>query len=192
MPVACNSRGELLVTEPVIESIPNDVTIDGELTVNSKGASDPENIRWLFNESGQLSLLEPDAENNVHELSATGYVVHRRMADDPKGYVAICQTQYAIRVHNASLQPIYSLDWTGNAFALNLCIALEPDNPANYSPVPSEADAPEQLAYQGPVLDVHKELVFLRSQVKLLMEKLKMVPEGGWDVWDGSAETTES
>jgi hypothetical protein len=34
VPVPCNARGELLTVAPKIESIPNDVEIDGDLTVN--------------------------------------------------------------------------------------------------------------------------------------------------------------
>ena len=45
---------------------------------------------------------------------------------------------------------------------------------------------------KGTTLDVGEELQFLRTQVRALMEKLNMVPEGGWPVWDGSSETTES
>lgn len=34
VPVAANNRGELLTVAPVIEKIPNDVEIDGQLQVN--------------------------------------------------------------------------------------------------------------------------------------------------------------
>ena len=36
VPVACNSRGELLVADPVIEEIPNDVDFDGDVSITGK------------------------------------------------------------------------------------------------------------------------------------------------------------
>jgi len=37
VPVACNASGRLLVTDVNIEEIPNDVTLDGDLTVTGTG-----------------------------------------------------------------------------------------------------------------------------------------------------------
>ena len=71
--------------------------------------------------------------------------------------------------------------------APEVLIALEPNNPANYRTTTTEGEQAEE--YTGPVMSVREELEFLRAQVRALMEKLKMTPEGGWPVWDGSAET---
>ena len=36
VPVACNSRGELLIVEPVFEEIPNDVSFDGDVEISGE------------------------------------------------------------------------------------------------------------------------------------------------------------
>ena len=69
-------------------------------------------------------------------------------------------------------------------------LQLEPNNPANFQTVTDGEESTTE--YIGPELDVLQALVALKNEVQRLEEKLKMVPEGGWEVWDGSSETTES
>lgn len=72
-------------------------------------------------------------------------------------------------------------------------IQTEPDNPDNYKTT-TDKDGNELREYIGPTLDVKKELQSLRSVVASLVteiqrveEKLRMTPESGWEVWDGSS-----
>ena len=55
IPVACNARGELLTVAPVIEKIPNDVEIEGDLTVTGT----------INGDSGGSGLPAPGPEGSI-------------------------------------------------------------------------------------------------------------------------------
>ena len=163
VPVACNSRGELLITDPTIEQISNNLQIDGTLIVNP---SENEDYQW--------SLTE--------DLLITAF---RSNESDGSGAIRLTRPNYAAAVINFAGVATWKINWDGTANATNLKLMLEPDNPAHY--ITTKRDGESDTQYTGPVLDVAEELLFLRAQVRALMEKLKMSPEGGWPVWDGES-----
>ena len=39
-----------------------------------------------------------------------------------------------------------------------------------------------------PLRDIPGELTIVEQQLQRVLEKLRMVPEAGWEIWDGSDE----
>ena len=162
VPVACNSRGELLITDPVIERIPNSLTVEGIFKT-----SDPNN-----------------AESSI-TLSTTGFATFTRYQEaDDADWVKIAQQSNAIAVKPFDSNARFKVYWDGTMESANVRLLLEPDNPDHY--ISRTKDGESVTEYSGPVIDLVEELQFLRAQVQALMERLKMTPEGGWPVWDGS------
>ena len=186
VPVACNSRGELLITEPVIEQIDNDVTINGNLAVNKVNfkINDLDGA-YAIGGTMFLTLTEPGLGQDSFNVNNEGRSRVRRYADGVLqgfAYYGTKETAFDARAGNGTIK--WSVDYQGNNSVTSLLIALEPDDPNHY--FSSERNGDEISTYKGPVLNVREELEFLRAQVRSLMERLKMTPEGGWEVWDGS------
>jgi hypothetical protein len=188
VPVACNSRGELLVTEPVISEIDNNLTINGQLDCFSQEI-DESRWRLRFNDvTGGLHLNNVDTEDAAWAIYRTGELYNYVSTSTGTGRVRIGGEAFAHRVTNQSGVNVFQVNWDGSTFAPSQKLFTEPDKPEHYSTVKNATTGEEAIEYIGPVLDVGEELVFLRAQVRSLMEKLKMTPEGGWPVWDGSNE----
>ena len=189
VPVACNSRGELLVTEPVINEIDNDVTINGALSLVAS-ENEIEKWRWRFNRStGGVSLYDLETSNLSYAIESNGNVELVNYSEDGAARVRVCYDTYAILVKNYSGANTFRVDWSGITRTNKLELPTEADKSEHYSSIKNAETGEEITEYIGPVVDVGEELAFLRAQVRALMEKLKMTPEGGWPVWDGSAET---
>ena len=189
VPVGCNSRGELLIQEVVIEQIDNDVTITGDLNVNTT-AEDGVGLIWDFStEDRALVGRQSPSGTNQHVFNYSGLVAHRRLVQENPKAVSNCLSGVGFLIDDENTGTVYSIDWNGVVTGPGYRIMLEPDNPVHYSSVQCADTGEETKEYIGPVLDVREELEFLRAQVRALMEKLKMSPEGGWPVWDGSTET---
>ena len=189
VPVACNSRGELLVTEPVINEIDNDVTIQGVLAVEVPGNETYVTPTFTIPEKGGWEYRLENVEQSISYLDEKGILVLRRLIPEAKGVVSACAANQAYAIKNTEDTMVWSVNWSGVTSGPNFRIWLEPDNPVHFSTVRTTETGEETKEYIGPVIDVREELEFLRAQVRALMEKLKMTPEGGWPVWDGSAET---
>ena len=189
VPVACNSKGELLVDKPNIEQIDNNVTIAGDLVIDNS-YDGGNGLIWNFSQENKTLTGRSNLDDVYsHEFYLSGLVKHVRKLNDEYREVGICLSGAAIRVSSESNDSIYSISWNGVAEGSNFRIMLEPDNPIHYSSVRNTETGEETKEYIGPVMNVRDELEFLRNQVRALMEKLKMTPEGGWEVWDGSTET---
>ena len=189
VPVACNSRGELLVTEPVIEQIDNDVSINGNVEI-SIGNSETNRVDFRFqNDLTSFGAWNIQSGFYAHDFRKGGHAIHRRVYEtDSFREVELTNNSLAIAVRNGDTTT-WKVDWAGRVNGTSVLITLEPDNPAHYRFVRDAETGEESKEYVGPVINVRDELEFLRTQVRALMEKLKMTPEGGWEVWDGSTET---
>ena len=189
VPVACNSKGELLVDKPVIEQIDNDVTIDGNLKLNMPsdfwrvgstyiGVTSPEGLMVgeLCHYGGGTSELA---------LVSGGYrgPDSAWVSNNPEG------------VGNA-----LGIFMGAGGTSISFCVDADKETGSgrgitNRFTVNLDGGQLEALrlgplnGQKGATIDVGEELEFLRAQVRALMEKLKMSPEGGWPVWDGSTET---
>lgn len=186
VPVACNSRGELLITKPVIEEIDNDVTVNGKFKVfsESDGGEGSVSSTWSFTKNG-LSLYIGDDSELTHRLSTNGQVSHFRLEEN-LGSVTLCSSVRSIQVSDSDGTSVWSVTWDGTSQFRSVQIPLDPDNQDHYAAAEASQGEEAVSTYTGPVLDVAEELVFLRAQVQAVMERLKMTPEGGWPVWDGS------
>ena len=189
VPVACNTRGELLIEEVKIEEIDNDLTVNGGLEIKI-GETEPYRVDWRFqNEVETFGAWNVEHEYYAHDFRTSGHCIHKRYVE-PNVFrnVQITLNSAAIRVFDEGIAQ-WSVGWDGAVTSNSLLISLEPDNPIHYSSVRNAETGEETKEYIGPVVNVGEELEFLRAQVRILMEKLKMTPEGGWEVWDGSTET---
>jgi hypothetical protein len=189
VPVACNSRGELLIEEVVIEQIDNDVTIDGALTVRWVTTTRTDNGEYVFGSPQKYLLCRPPlpASGSTFYVDYDGSTRWRPYDEQGAriGTLFAC-TSNALQVTGQSDSVRWFVDWNGNQTARDVLITVDPDDASNWQPTNGDEEA---VLYTGPVISVREELVFLRAQVRALMERLKMTPEGGWPVWDGSDET---
>ena len=189
VPVGCNSRGELLIEEVVIEQIENDLTLEGSLAIKAPEEANG-GVAWLFSKSsGNLTCVLSSSGLTSHRLKYEGTSTHTRTRSEQPHNVEICSNNRAYRQWIGDGASNYWIDWSGSTTGTRFQIMLEPNNPVHFSSVRDVETGEETKEYIGPVIDVREELEFLRSQVRALMEKLKMTPEGGWPVWDGSTET---
>jgi len=189
VPVACNSKGELLVVEPRIEVIGNDVTINGVLTVPLPTEGTGDNWFITLGNQGSMEIRDTTLGRTSFFSNRGGTGFRQLTLDQVVGKVTITNNNRAIQAFNGEDSLVYSVDFAGNVHQNNLYIRLNPDDSAQYQTLRDEESGEEMTLYVGPYLDVKEELLFLRAQVRALMEKLKMSPEGGWPVWDGSAES---
>ena len=186
VPVACNSRGELLVTEPVIEQINNDVEIDGVITAHQLNTTGPDEGQYQLGTDTRFLFCKPfGAAGATFYMGFDGSSRWKISSNGSSvGTLWAGTTNYALEVQGSGGVQRWYVDWSGNQIARDVVIAVEPDDAANWQP--TEGNDEEAVGYTGPAISVRDELVFLRAQVRALMEKLKMSPEGGWPVWDGS------
>ena len=162
VPVACNERGELLVTDVVIEEIPNALTIDGDVSIKAR-----------------------DDDYTAISLKNSSYVsLKNGPSTDPVGEVRMSMPADAMAIGPDQQTFPLRIKWNGQVQAPTVLLSLEASNPDHY--VETTRDGESVKEYKGPTMDVGEELRFLRAQVQALMERLKMTPEGGWPVWDGS------
>lgn len=189
VPVACNSRGELLIEEPVIEQIDNNVEINGGLTLNvPKGNG--ETIKWQFkNNDGRLNAQNMTSGFVPFSFLSGGQVTVQRKVDEVNNKIILASGANSWTQTTANNTEALRITWDGFIYGPNVRIMLEPEVNENYTLYKSSESQEEVRKYVGPVLDVKTELQFLRQQLRETMEKLKMVPEGGWEVWDGSSDS---
>ena len=186
VPVACNSRGELLTVEPVIEEIPNDVTINGKLAVN-----EPANIFQASNrqfygvssDQGQIAGIFHGGSGNTH-FCAGGY---RTETDTWSRYsspectscslISLKSGTGQITFHTQSNKP------EGDTFVAPVRMYIDDTGPGGFD---FRLSRPDDTRSWSESISVFEELLFLRDQMRSLLERLKMAPEGGWEVWDGT------
>ena len=186
VPVACNSRGELLVSDVVIDQLNNDFRVNGELVVHETSDPGGPDSGWYFTDTGDLMYFPVERVDYNHLLAPNGYTVHSRLWEDI-GQVLLAMRYAAIQVKDNNNKLKWQVGWDGEASFRAVVIPTEPDNADHYVTTKTAAEGePDCLEYKGPVLDVAAELGFLRDQLRQTMERLKMTPEGGWEIWDGS------
>ena len=187
VPVACNSRGELLIEEVKVEEIENDLTVDG--SIKSHAPADLNQYSFSYsgvvgNGDGLYGGLYHHSQNAV-TIAANGY----RNSQNQWTSLAVEGSTSASIIQALSRSPrvVFRIheNWpTGSHYEPPIVFEVNQNGVVS----PSVVIQPEGLAKTGgQQINVGEELVFLRAQVRALMEKLKMTPEGGWPVWDGSA-----
>ena len=189
VPVGCNSRGELLIVQPVIEQIDNDVTINGALRTTPPDDYWSSSQTYIGIDMGSGDLCGSLDRYTDYSLCLTsnGY-----KSDD--GYWKSFDLNGSSAALQVELDPIgaeinFRLGGLWNDF-------VTPIIPRRFY-IDFEGGHTDNLFLhreglerkEGQVIEVGAELQFLRDQVRSLMERLKMTPEGGWEVWDGSTES---
>ena len=189
VPVACNSKGELLIEDVVIEEIPNDVVLDGVLTVNKGlGGYTPTGSNYLVcaDDDGPIGTLYWARDKEGIHLNAGG------MAGPDGKWLPFDfekmqgAAQIALSADSGTISfGTQGYKTPGEDLTVTTRFIINDYGPSSYQytlePDPTRSDHRK--------IEVREELEFLRSQLRELMEKLKMTPTGGWEVWDGSAET---
>ena len=179
VPVACNTRGELLIEDVKIENIENDVTIDGRLLVTATDTGGHA-MNWDFNNtSATLKLTDTSDGEDVHTFGPTGRVIHLKSDDGARDSIELCGGNFPLFIRKEDGSIPWKMDWSGNVTGPSLKLMLEADKTEHYSSVKDAETGGETTEYIGPVVDVGEELILLRAQVRALMERLKMEPEGG-------------
>ena len=189
VPVACNSRGELLIEEVNIEAIDNDLSISGNLQTRmpSDYWSKDQTYIGLSDGDGQpVGSLDRFLGWNTC-LTANGY-----RSNDGTWHSFECDDNVsALQIELDPRSPVINFRITGNK-PTGTTIAIDRRFYIDYA----GGHAENFFLHRGGlerseenVIDVGAELEFLKAQVRALMEKLRMAPEGGWEVWDGSSET---
>lgn len=188
VPVACNERGELLVTKTVIEEIDNNVIINGSLFVDQ-----PSDI-WNP-DAGFVSISDGDGNRS-------GQICHYGGGTSSFALVA-----GGYRIANSKWK---SNSETGSGVAngifmgasdalIDFCVESNKATGSSRGITSrfkvTEAGGTFEALHLGPLNDqkgitinVGEELALLKSQVSALMERLNMSSESGWEVSDESAE----
>ena len=187
VPVACNERGELLVTKTVVEEIDNDVTINGSFNVVSVDSAPSTYLYQFDKNTGDIEVADNSSSKTSWKILASGLGQFSNFTEAGTAKVNISGNSKPISVFTHTGPQVYYVSWSGIVSSANYYINLESEKAEHYSPVRNVETGEETKEYIGPVLDVRKELEFLRAQLRDLMEKLKMAPEGGWEVWDGES-----
>ena len=189
VPVAANAKGELLCATPVIDEIPNDVVLDGKfIGVEGLGSYMPDKSTYLV--SGPSNYPTGAMYPSFNELGV--HLVAGGMADNDNKWLKFGDDKFVggcSVVLDANNRKVYLCvsdeKNTGDSGSLTVRFQVSSAGPSSYRYF-LEAD-PAKTEQRR--IEVREELEFLRDQVRQVMERLKMVPEGGWEVWDGSTET---
>jgi len=186
VPVACNSRGELLITDPVIEQINNDLVVTGQIQ-----SMQPDDVRAP---AGSF-LGVKDGSGEIGEIYSHG---GQQLSVVAGGYRTSADKWHSWALNGGS--------GGGSEIALhsssgridfrcenNLATGANGTLTTRFNVTTSGAASSEFFIHpdgltreDGRVIAVGAEIQFLRGVVQTLCEKMRVTPEGGWPVWDGS------
>ena len=188
VPVACNNRGELLIEEVKVEQIDNDVTINGALSVNTGFGDEGKGKLEFADYYSRLQIIVDGQTEVPHRLSPDGTHRMERIRNDATASVTLCDGTNGIVVINDEGTIVFRATWAGVVTPSKLLLEADPNNPDLIEHKAQEPDGSVERVYKGEYVDVLEELKFLRAQLRYTMERLKIAPDGGWEVWDGSSE----
>ena len=186
VPVACNKRGELLIEDPKIEKIDNNVTIDGILRVDPPADSATPNASFyaVRNPTGTRYGELYDGGSQQVRLTAGGYVKEDNTWVNTVGGGTGGASE--IRLETAAGRITFHAEnnlSTGGSGFLPERFRVDTNGPSSFDLTLTRGQDARSWKSQ---ISVFEELLFLREQLRAAMEKLRLTPEGGWEVWDGS------
>lgn len=195
VPVACNAKGELLLEEPTLSS--DDYvakagdTMTGNLHLGDKITLNPDGSAQFAN--GKIDFFENgDGIFGGIDISFSGdgfnqdYILRFSGAGSDLG-LAIPQQNVLGFYHNK--KQVASIDLTGSAeFSSDVIVGsrgkkwmiVESNGLAHL------VDQTSAATEYPPLRDIPSELTMVEQQLQKVLEKLRMIPEAGWEVWDGS------
>ena len=164
VPVACNAKGELLLEEPQVPEF--DGNVDGDLTVTGSATF-----------AGTISCtgLRSDENIEIYKTNATDAAFEVRYPTNSNAF----QTIY--------MQADGSAAFTGDVVigSRNKQWMIVESNGLAHLVEQTRAAEMQETTYP-PLRDIPGELTMVEQQLQKVLEKLRMIPEAGWEVWDGS------
>ena len=183
VPVASNASGQIAVQSPIIEKIPNDIEVEGTVTA----------VDAVF--SGDIQLGEGGSAGNTGvRQNANGSSVQTRTDSDKHE-----KTWMNIPITDNVMLGLGIAD-SDTATTTQLKTLLFSNGSAEFSGdvvigsrgqkwLIRESNGVAMLVSQetrSKVRDLPNELDLVEAALNDVMEKLKMTPPAGWEVWDGS------
>lgn len=192
VPVACNEKGELKLEEPLVVEGP-------------EGPAGPEGPQGPAGPEGPQGPAGADGAPGADGAGSDGVFtmpVRFKERVDMEGLLVVGYSA-EIQIGYSSLSiyqggtgnPKAQLTGSGNCtFAGDVVIGsrgslwkiVESNGIAHLQQSVRNADG--ELIAQGPepTRNIPGELTMVEQQLQKVMEKLRMAPEAGWEVWDGS------
>ena len=215
VPVACNAKGELLLEEPTIASddyvavtgdnMTGDLTLGIDkitLDASDGSATFASGACTIFNQ-GSIKATSLEATDNVFveaDAGAGALSVLNESTNLPEFQVVVGD---ATKIgYNVSTDPKITLDRSGSAeFAGDVVVGsrnkqwmLVEQNGLCHMVEQLRATTADlvapAVAEYPPLRDVFAELDAIEKALGDVMDKLRMAPPAGWEVWDGSSENS--
>ena len=210
VPVACNAKGELKLEEIPDQSF--DGNLDGDLTVTGSASFGGEitNSSFVAATTGSAAFSRADANKAVSLLSGSkSYVLNKAAfiqgfgTDNNLSYFAIDYdgdtwlgndgfSNPRIRLNGRDGRAVFVGDVIVGSRNKKWMI-VESNGLAHLVEQSRAADVetadlvnPSGETFYPPLRDIPGELTMVEQQLQKVLEKLRMIPEAGWEVWDGS------
>ena len=210
VPVACNEKGELLLEEPTVSSdlyvakagdtMSGSLHLGDNITLNLNGSAD------FYNSVRAVSFQAKRANNDdvclvttneAGDASSRGILITR----DGRTRIGGNLVNSVSATGNISLNADGSGVFTGDLIVgsrgkqwmivesggLAHLVEQTRSNEISAADLVDESSVESFFKYP-PLRDIPGELTMVEEQLQKVLEKLRMVPEAGWEVWDGSDE----
>lgn len=168
VPVACNAKGELLLEEPLVPEF--DGNVDGDLNVSGSATF----ANYLNTSHGYLVQPVNDLNYSFASRNAADTVWTSHITGNGDAFFA--------GVISANGSATFAGDVVIGSRNKQWMI-VESNGLAH---LVEQTRAVEMRATYPPLRDIPGELTMVEEQLQKVLEKLRMVPEAGWEVWDGS------
>ena len=168
VPVACNSRGELLIEDVNIEGIDNNLDVSGTVTAGKVVAPEAGFDNWSFTTAGEFKYPDQGGEGQYSIfLSYSGFAQFRRW-DMNYGVTLVNSNEKALLISSRDLnQNVAYIDYTGKMVASNFRLMSEETRSEDWVETTNE-DGVVTQQYVGTYIDVREELAFLRAELARL------------------------
>ena len=192
VPVACNAKGELLLEEPSVSSdefvVKAGDTMTGNLHLGDKITLNPDGSAQFA--GGVIDIydngsLVSGGYARFATFATVGAAGGNRVDIDQSG---------AIAGYNNGSNTWLITAQGGATFVSDVVIGsrnkqwmIVESNGLAHLVEQTRAAEMEETTYP-PLRDIPSELTMVEQQLQKVMERLRMAPEAGWEVWDGSDE----